>query len=100
MKKEKTLYEKRISWHEEGISYNGEVFEEVPLTNGEKILREKDVKQFIEEILDEIEYSRTFVCEDLFMKKRINEGEYTLLDEYLRNLIKKIKQKAGFKELE
>ena len=40
MKKEKTLYEKRISWHEEGISYNGEVFEEVPLTNGDKILRE------------------------------------------------------------
>ena len=77
MKKEKTLYEKRISWHEEGISYNGKVFKEVPLTNGDKILREKDVKQFIKDVIEIVE------------------------TDYVKEIkIKAIKQKSGFKDLE
>ena len=76
MKKEKTLYEKRISWHEEGISYNGKVFKEVHLTNGDKILREKDVKQFIKDVREIVE------------------------TDYVKEIkIKAIKQKAGFEEL-
>ena len=83
MKKEKTLYEKRISWHEEGISYNGKAFKEVPLTNGDKILREKDVKQFIKEILEEIENRIAFL---------------EPIDKEM--CFKIIKQKSGFKDLE
>jgi len=94
MKKEKTLYEKRISWHEEGISYNGEVFEEVPLTNGDKILREKDVKQFIKEILDEIEKK------ERFHKKYKPSPDSDVFIMELNKLKQIIKQKAGFEELE
>jgi len=90
MKKEKTLYEKRISWHEEGISYNGEVFEEVPLTNGDKILREKDVKQLIKKIL-----KNQFVKFDFSGSKEYRQG---FLDG-VKHMKNKIKQKAGFEDL-
>ena len=92
MKKEKTLYEKRISWHEEGISYNGKVFKEVHLTNGDKILREKDVKQFIKEILDEID---KWKIRDYPKNSQKDIG----WNNAILNVIDFIKQKAGFEEL-
>jgi len=91
MKKEKTLYEKRISWHEEGISYNGKVFKEVHLTNGDKILREKDVKQFIKEILDEIEKK---------IEEAHNETNIPDAVSYMNEIKQIIKQKVGFEDLE
>ena len=50
------LSDKEIHWHQEGYFCNSENFEEnIPLTNGDHIFREKDIKQAIKELWNELD---------------------------------------------
>jgi len=91
MEKEETLSEKEISWHEEGVFYNGNVFAKMPLVNGDRIFRKKDVNQCFKKILDEIRKLEGGINKE--------EGEIDLKI-WMRDVVKIIKQNAGEKLIE
>jgi len=55
---------------------------------------EEDIKQFIKEILDEIDRKREYLNE-MWLKRKISDAEYSLTDEKYREVIKIIKLKSG-----